>query len=143
MNKLDEICPIQWMKIGPQDKPFITPELKKLKRCKQREYCKNGKTPKYHELRAKFDQKYKQAAQNFLNKKKKELKVTEPGKAYRVLKNMGAQPGDCTDNNSFTLPEHSQENLSPKESADRIAQFFFFKSAISIPHWTFLPFLKG
>ena len=37
---------------------------------------------------------------------------------------MGAQPGDCTDNNSFTLPEHIRKNLSAKESADRIAKYF-------------------
>ena len=52
------------------------------------------------------------------------MKSTEPGKAYRILKNMGAQPGDSTDCNSFNLPEHMQENLSPKQSADRIAQYF-------------------
>ena len=124
MNKLDETCPMQTMKIGPQDKPFITPELKKLKRCKQREYCKNGKSSKYKEMRAKFDLMYKQAAQRFLRNKKEELKNAEPGKAYKILKNLGAQPGDCTDNNSFTLPEHIRENLSAKESADRIAKYF-------------------
>ena len=112
------------MRIGPQDKPFITPELKQLKRLRQREYCKNGKSLKYQELRNKFDQKYKLAAQRFLRKKKEELKMTEPGKAYRILKNMGAQPGDSTDGNSFTLPEHLKDNLSPKQSADRIAQYF-------------------
>ena len=64
------------------------------------------------------------AAQRYLRNKKEELKMTEPGKAYRILKNMGAQPGDSTDSNSFTLPEHLKENLSPKQSADRIAQYF-------------------
>ena len=52
------------------------------------------------------------------------MKIAEPGKAYRILKNMGAQPGDCTDSNNFTLPEHARENLTAKESADRIAQYF-------------------
>ena len=72
----------------------------------------------------KFDKKYKTATQRFLRNKKEELKIAEQGKAYKILKNMGAQPGDSTDNNSFTLPEHLKENLSPKESADRIAQYF-------------------
>ena len=72
MSKLDEICPVKLMRIGPQDKPFITPELKQLKRLRQREYCKNGKSLKYQELRNKFDQKYKLAAQRFLRKKKEE-----------------------------------------------------------------------
>ena len=35
---------------------------------------------------------------------------------------MGAQPGDCLDSNSFTLPSH--ENLSEQESAEKIANHF-------------------
>ena len=35
---------------------------------------------------------------------------------------MGAQPGECEDMSSFTLPSH--EHLSPQESAEKIAEFF-------------------
>ena len=37
---------------------------------------------------------------------------------------MGAQPGDCTDSNSFTLQQHESESLSSEESAERIASYF-------------------
>ena len=37
---------------------------------------------------------------------------------------MGAQPGDCTDSHTFTLPNHQADNLSDQESAERIAQHF-------------------
>ena len=37
---------------------------------------------------------------------------------------MGAQPNDCIDSNTFTLPSHEVENLSDEESAERIAQHF-------------------
>ena len=40
------------------------------------------------------------------------------------MKKMGAQPGDCIDANTFTLPNHESENLSDDESAERIAQHF-------------------
>ena len=50
------------------------------------------------------------------------LKESQPGKAYSTFKSMGAQPGDCTDNNTFTLPNHS--NLSDQESAAAIAEHF-------------------
>ena len=53
-----------------------------------------------------------------------DLKETAPGKAYKILKNMGAQPGDCTDSQLFSLPNHQAENLSDQESAERIAQHF-------------------
>ena len=37
---------------------------------------------------------------------------------------MGAQPGDCTDSNSFTLPSHQSNNLTAQESAECIADHF-------------------
>ena len=36
----------------------------------------------------------------------------------------GAQPGDCADNHTFSLPNHQQENLSDQECAERIAEHF-------------------
>ena len=44
MDKLDELCPTQTMRVSAQDKPFINKELKTLNRKKQREYQKNGKS---------------------------------------------------------------------------------------------------
>ena len=53
-----------------------------------------------------------------------DLMDSNPGQAYSVLKRMGAQPGDCTEANTFILPEHVKENLTPDESAERIANHF-------------------
>ena len=52
------------------------------------------------------------------------LKNNNPGQAYSVLKRLGAQPGDCTDSQGFTLPTHLDENLSNKQSAEKIADHF-------------------
>ena len=52
------------------------------------------------------------------------LMQTNPGQAYCILKKMGAQPGDCIDSNTFTLPAHESENLTNLQSAERIAQHF-------------------
>ena len=75
-----------------------------------------------------FKIKYKIEAKKFLDKNVTELKTGNPGKAYNVLKRLGAQPGDCDILNSFTLPSHLDENLTAQESAERIADHF---SAIS------------
>ena len=40
------------------------------------------------------------------------LKQTKPCKAYAVLKSMGVQPGDCTDDLNFTLPSHQEAGLT-------------------------------
>ena len=37
---------------------------------------------------------------------------------------MGAQPGDCSETNTFILPNHEAEGLSSEQSAERIAQQF-------------------
>ena len=50
------------------------------------------------------------------------LKSCNPGKAFNVLKKMGAQPGEWEDLSKFTLPVF--ENLSSYECADRIAEHF-------------------
>ena len=59
-----------------------------------------------------------------MNKNVEELKDTNPGRAYRTLKKMSSQPGDCTDSGTFSLPSHLADNLTAQQSADRIAAHF-------------------
>ena len=111
-QKLDETCPQKSMKIGSQDKPFINAELKNIHRRKSREYIKHGKSEKYIALKTKFKQKYKIEASKYIQKNVEDLKVSNPGRAYSTLKKLGAQPGNCTDSNSFKLPSHTADNLT-------------------------------
>ena len=121
-DKLNQFCPEKELKLSSQDKPFITAELKVIDRRKSREYNKRGKTKKYHDLAHKFEEKYRYEAKKYLDKNLDALKQTKPGKAYSILKKMGAQPGDCVDANTFSLPNH--ESLSEEESAEQIAAHF-------------------
>ena len=123
-SKLNQFCPEKEVKLGSQDKAFISRELKKISRLKNREYTKRGKTQKYKDLERQFKLKYKIEAGKYLNKNLDALKSTKPGRAYSILKKMGAQPGDCIDSNTFSLPNHEKENLSEEQSAERIAQHF-------------------
>ena len=61
------------------------------------------------------------------------LKQTKPGQAYSILKKMGAQPGDCIDSNTFTLPAHESESLTDLQSAERIATHFAAISQEFVP----------
>ena len=124
IGKLDEICPLETMRISFQDKPFINKELKVLSRRKGREYLKKGKSPKYLKLAEEFDKKFKAAAERYLRNKIDDLKEAQPGKAHSVLKTMGAQPGDCTDDQTFSLPDHQEQNLTDEECAERIGKHF-------------------
>ena len=123
-DKLNEFCPMKTIKISSHDKSWINSELKSLKRRKVREWRKRGKTLKYKQLAKEFEIKYKKAAEKYINNKVTALKETEPGKAYKILKTMGAKPGDCTDDGYFTLPSHQKDGLNNEQSAERMADYF-------------------
>jgi hypothetical protein len=53
-----------------------------------------------------------------------EMMTEAPGKAYRAMKKLGARPGDCDMEAGFSLTTHVEENLSPKESVERFADYF-------------------
>ena len=124
LENLDRFCPVQEFKLSTHDKPFITKELKRIDRQKNREYLKSGKTDKYLKLKSLFDTKFKEAAQKYLNKNLDHLREAEPGKAFNILRRLGARPGDGLDSGTFSLPEHERESLSDEQSAERIANHF-------------------
>ena len=51
-----------------------------------KEYSKRGQSEKYKKLKIKFDQKYKKAAQKYIDKNFTALKTENPGKAFSILK---------------------------------------------------------
>ena len=99
-------------------------ELKQLDRSKKREWCNKGNSDKYLKLKENFDLKFSKAAEQYLEKNVRELKESDPGKAYATLKRMGAQPGDDLDDGSFSLLEHLEANLTSKQSVEKIADHF-------------------
>ena len=123
-KKLDAFLPERTIRTSNDDLPFITAELKYLDRRKKREYRKNGHSEKYSKLLSKFDTKFKKAAESYILKNVTELKNSNPSKAYSILKRMGAPPGDIDDQGSFTLLNHTEDNLTTEESIEQIAQYF-------------------
>ena len=121
---LNKFCPEKTVRISSKDKPWVTGELKAIARLKSREYNKRGKTERYKDLAKQFTDKYNIEADKYLRKNMDELIECKPGQAYSVLKKMGAQPGDCIDSNTFTLPSHESENLNNEQCAEQIANYF-------------------
>ena len=119
---LDKACPTKTVKLRDNDKPFITKELKVIDKKRKKEYNKRGKTDKYHELNNEFKTRLLSEEKKFLKKNVDELKEVNPSQAYRVLKRLGARPGDCPEAGSFSLPGH--EGLTAADSADRLAAHF-------------------
>ena len=76
---------------------------------KNREYCKRGKTSNYLQLKQQFDELYRKEAENYLNNTMTELKHSNHGKMYNILKRLGSKPGDLDDGSSFSLPSHVEQ----------------------------------
>ena len=62
---VNEIFPQKTVSISEKDLPYMTEELKLLRRQRQRIYRKVGRAPKYIEVKTKFDLKLRQAAQKY------------------------------------------------------------------------------
>ena len=121
---MDDIFPTKTVGITQKDLPFLNAELKKLDWLVKKEYNKKGKTDKYENMKACYDEKMKKAALDHLDKNVRTLKESDPGKAYATLKTMGAQPGDMLDDGSFTLISHLEDNLTNNVSLERIENHF-------------------
>jgi len=123
LEKLDLYCPKKSMKLSNVDKLFITSDIKRLDRQRRREYLKRGKTLKYYDLKKQFNALYKAEAKKYLDKNLESLSSCNPGQAYKILKRLGSQPGDTSNNcETFILPDH--ELLPAADSAERIALHF-------------------
>ena len=128
LDRVEHQFPTKSVQVSNGDFAFIMAEIKKLDKYVKREYKLRGKTVKYFQLKAAYDQKFKKAAADHLQKFVRDMKEQAPGKAYRAMRRMGSRPGDCDDEGSFTLTEHINSNLTPQQSVEKIAQYF---SAIS------------
>ena len=71
-----------------------------------------------------YDLKLRQAANAYLEKNVRSLKEDDPGKAYRCLRKMSSQPGDCSEDDSFDLLAHLEDNLTNEQSREKIANHF-------------------
>ena len=121
-RKLNEYLPSQTVTICPADKPFITKELKILKRKRMREYASHGKSEKYMKLKEEFDVKFLKASKSYMVKNVENLKNSNPAKAYKILKRLGSRPGEQENTTNLKLPVH--EKMSAIEAANSIAKHF-------------------
>jgi hypothetical protein len=122
-NLVNNIFPLKTVTVSEKDKPYFSEELKKLRRQRQRIYCISGRSPKYLNIKAQFDQKLKAEAAKYQQKIQAEVLEGKRNNAYSALRKLGVGVNDCGDN-GFTLPSHAENNLSPQQSADLFADYF-------------------
>ena len=120
---VENTFPEKVVHISNYDKPFMTQELKQLRRKRQRIYRKEGRSSKYLQLKTKFDQKLKMEAEKYKQKILTEVSEGKRNNSYKALRKLeaGESFGKTT---NFTLPSHAEDNLSPLQSAERLADYF-------------------
>ena len=120
---IETIFPEKTVTVSNYDKPFITEELKLLRRQRQRAYRKGGRSAKYLELKSKLDMKIKTEAEKYKQKILSEVATGKRGNSYKALRKLesGGKSGKSA---NFTLPSHAEENLSSEQSAEKLAEYF-------------------
>ena len=101
--------------------------MKNIGQTKKAGILKNTANLLCTSINDRYNPKLELPASDFLTKISEQfpsLAISEHGKAYSILKQFGAQPGDFIDAGSFQIEEHFKLGLSPAQSADRIAQNF-------------------
>ena len=68
-NELQEIhFPLKKISISSYDKPWITEELKRIRRYRKRLYRKEGRSPSYLKVKDEFECKMKSEVAKYVNK---------------------------------------------------------------------------
>ena len=116
---IESVFPEKLVTVSDYDKPYMTEELKQLRRKRQRCYRKSGRSAKYLELKSKFDQKIKREAEKYRQKIVAEVAEGKRNNSYAALRKL--ESGENKKRDNFTLPGHVEENLSPLQSAERLA----------------------
>ena len=109
--------------IYPDDKPWFSEKLRKLKRERQRLYTKAGKSERYMECKKKFDNLALVEISKYRDKIISEVKDGKRGSAYAGLRKLGSRPGDFHET-GFQLPSFKEQNLSNLECSEKIADYF-------------------
>jgi len=106
-------------------KPYVTEDMKLLKRSIMREYEKHGKSSKYFKLKGAFTQKLHKEVEKYRLKIETEVRNGDRSSAYSALRKLGAHSSEPS-KERFELPSHS--GMTAQESAEKLADHFSYIS---------------
>ena len=120
---VDIVFPMITVRKSSQDLPYVTAEIKLLDRRKKQEYRRHGRSDKFREMNSVFQRKLKEEAARYIDKHVSQVKNSHPGKAAKVLRNLGAAPGDHQEKD-FTLLRHVECGLNVEQQREEILKYF-------------------
>ena len=133
--------PLKLAKISSYDSPYFNERLRTLRRQRQREYRKHGKSEKYLKIKKCFEVSLETAAHVYKQKIIAEVTEGKRGSSYRALKKLAK---DSPSDPSFKIPAHEDSDLSAEQSAELLADYFsrISQEFAPIDHNNFSPNLK-
>ena len=115
--------PLKKISISQFDKPYMTEELRSIRRRRQRLYRREGRSEEYLEVRKEFYKKLNIEAGKYTEKITEEVSSGKRCSSYAAIRKLGnkafEQPGET---NSFEIPEF--EGLNDEQSAEVLADYF-------------------
>ena len=115
--------PLKKISVSPYDKPWITEELKAIRRRRQRIYRKEGRSSLYLEVKAEFDTKLEAEATKYRNKIQEEVANGKRGSSYSAIRKLGNRQFEAPVE-SFDIPEFIENNFDDKQAAEALADHF-------------------
>ena len=117
--------PKKTISITPYDKPWITEELKVIRRRRQRIYRKEGRSIAYLNLKDEFDNKLKLEAAKYVKKLNEEVSSGKRGSSYAAIRKLGNRDfAESKGRETFDVPEFLDNNFDDNQSAEALADFF-------------------
>ena len=108
---------------SPEDLPYFTQELRKLKRRRQRAYRKGKQSEAYRTCKELFEAKKLKEAIKYRNKIIDEIKKGKRNSGYKAIRKLGDQPG-ISKQTEIVLPAYVELGLTSQMAADRLASHF-------------------
>ena len=117
--------PLKKITVSSYDKPWITEELKALRRRRQRLYRKHGRSPEYLLIKSEFDKKLEAEAIKFKDKIIEEVSDGKRGSSYSAIRKLGNRNFEDTKaGQTFDIPEFIEHGLDDQQSAEAMADYF-------------------
>ena len=121
-DKLDEICPEEELRITKMDGKQTSLALQKLARQKLRKYTRHGNSAHFKDLKRKQKERRRVEGQKKLDKAIEEA-VNKGSGWMRKAQALSSIPGEEV-SSTFSLPNHIEQNLSAKQSAEKLVKYF-------------------
>ena len=121
---VDQKFPKKLVTVTDGDLPYMTDDLKKLRRRRDKVYDRRGKCDFYWTLQQQFETKLRAECRKYREKIVNEVTLGKRGSSYKAIRKLGEGKEDWDKRKEFVIPEYVEQALTPGQAANRLAAHF-------------------